>query len=627
MAPAFEAMQPALSNGDVRGSCEAAVLAFAACGLHERACNVYEGEMAPRDIALDTRLRSVLLQAATQAGRTSLVQVLSEGAASDVEKHVTMIKSCGSQRNLQGAKRVFDNLKRSGMPMNSLIYNCLIDACMQCGDAEAALENFEQMKQLDLADVVSYNTVLKAHLGMGRFEEARALLKEMASRGLPANQVTYNEFLRALTASKDRRAVWTLVEDMQASQVAPDASTCSILLRSLTEHSHSTDVVRTVRLLQQMNEVLFSSAAEAFIRIRRLDQLSQLLRNIQERGVALALTAPCYGSMIKAYGNAGDVDHVWQLWCEMIEREVRPTSITVGCTVDALVKNGRVEDAWSMVQELSQDEDRRHYVNTVIYSTVLKGFAAARKPARIFSVLAEMRKSGVPCNTITYNTMIDACARCGCMDKVPPLLEEMKRDHVELDVITYSTLVKGYCHAGDVDKAFKVLDEMKSDGKLSPDEILYNSLLDGCAKQCRVDDAVRLLEDMRDCGVVPSNFTLSIMVKLMGRARRLDEAFQMVDELGAVSGIRPNIHVYTCLVQACAQNRKIDRALGLHDTMTVEAGCVPDEKFYSALARGCLQLGAAEKAAAVVRCAHHLTGHAMAVPNGAPAGVEQKVIG
>merc|ERR550514_432654 len=630
MAPAFEAMQPALSKGDIRSSCEAAVLAFVACELHDKACDVFEKEMSPRDIALDARLRSALLQAATKAGRTSLVQVLSEGAASDVEKHATMIKSCGSQRNLQGAKRVFDNLKRSGMPMNSLIYNCLIDACMQCGDAEAALENFEQMKQLGFADVGSYNTMLKAYLGMGRFEDARALLKEMASRGLPGNQVTYNEFLRALTASKDRRAVWTLVDDMQASQVAPDAATCSILLRSLTEHSHNTDVARTVRLLQHMedpmDEVLFSSAADAFIRIRRLDQLSELLRQVQERGLSLNLTAPCYGSMIKAYGNAGDVDHVWQLWCEMSDRGVRPMSITVGCTVDALVKNSRVEDAWKLVQELSRDEERSHYVNTVIYSTVLKGFATARQPTRLFSVLAEMRKNGVPCNTITYNTMIDACARCGGMDKVPPLLEDMKRDHVELDVITYSTLVKGYCNAGDVDKAFKVLAEMKGDGKLAPDEILYNSLLDGCAKQNRVDDAVRLLSDMHESGVVPSNFTLSIMVKLMGRAKRLGEAFKVVDDLAMASGIRPNIHVYTCLVQACAQNRKMDRALKLHETMIVESGCMPDEKFYSALARSCLQVGAVEKAHAVIRCAYHLQGNAMAVSKGAPPGVEAKVI-
>merc|ERR1719355_238669 len=375
-----------------------------------------------------------------------------------------------------------------------------------------------------------------------------------------------------------------------------------------------------------MDEVLFSSAAESCIRIGRLDQLSKLLSHLHKAGASLALTAPCYGSMIKAFGNAGDVDHVWQLWREMTDRSVKPTSITVGCTVDALVKNGRAEDAWALAQELSADEEKRQYVNTVIFSTVLKGFAAARQPKRIFAVHVEMQKAGVPCNTITYNTIIDTCARCSCMDRVPALLEEMKQEQVEPDVITYSTLVKGYCLAGDVDRAFKVLAGMKVDGKSAPDEILYNSLLDGCAKQNRVDDAVRLLKDMNDSGVVPSNFTLSIMVKLMGRAKRLGEAFEMVEELAATSGIRPNIHVYTCLVQACAQNRKIDRALKLHDSMIVETGCMPDEKFYSTLARGCLQVGAVEKAAAVVRCAYHLPGHALAVSKGASQGVEQKVV-
>merc|ERR1719456_2202428 len=117
--------------------------------------------------------------------------------------------------------------------------------------------------------------------------------------------------------------------------------------------------------------------------------------------------------------------------------------------------------------------------------------------------------------------MIDACARCGSMDRVSALLEEMKASHVEPDIITYSTIVKGYCHSGDVDRGFEVLREMKKDGKYAADEILYNSLLDGCAKQNRTQDAMWLLEDMRASGVSPSNFTLSILVKLMGRARKL----------------------------------------------------------------------------------------------------------
>jgi pentatricopeptide repeat protein len=486
------------------------------------------------------------------------------------------------------------------------------------------------MKQLNCVDVVSYNTMLKAHLAAGDFQEAHAFLHEMTQRGLPANKVTYNEFLNALVVAKDRRGTWALLDDMEAAGLAPNPATCSILLKSMSAHSHSSDIERTMSLLGKMDEpmddVLFSSVIEACIRIKRLDQLSIMMQRCAERGGLPALTAPTYGSMIKAYGQAGNVERVWGLWKEMEQHGVTPTAITFGCTVDALVKNGCVEDAWELLHELLKDDRRRQYVNTVIYSTILKGFAMSKQTQRIFAVHAEMRASDVQCNTITYNTMMDACARCGSMDRVPELLAEMKRTHIEPDIITYSTLVKGYCLSGDVDRAFQVLVEMKHDGKYVPDEILYNSLLDGCAKQHRVDDAIRLLDEMRTNGVSPSNYTLSILVKLLGRARRLNQAFAIIDELCAKHGFRANIHVYTCLAQACIQNRQLDRALTTHDTMINDSGCQPDQKFYSALARGCLQVGATDKVDAVLRCAYHLPGHKMATSRGAPCGVEPKVL-
>merc|ERR1719262_2067717 len=213
------------------------------------------------------------------------------------------------------------------------------------------------------------------------------------------------------------------------------------------------------------------------------------------------------------------------------------------------------------------------------------------------------------------------------MERVPQLLEDMKTSSVEPDIITYSTIVKGYCQSGDVDRAFQVLKEMKHDNKFAPDEILYNSLLDGCAKQHRVDEALKLLDDMQQSGVAPSNYTLSILVKLMGRARRLNQAFEIIDKLCAVHSFRPNIQVYTCLIQACLHNRQMDRALALHDTMIEEAGCQPDQKLYSVLARGCLQGGFPEKATQVIRCAHHLPGHTMATAKrSGPPGVEARLL-
>merc|ERR1719405_204572 len=161
-----------------------------------------------------------------------------------------------------------------------------------------------------------------------------------------------------------------------------------------------------------------------------------------------------------------------------------------------------------------------------------------------------------------------------------------------------------------------------------PDEITYNSFLDGCARQHRVDEALTALDEMQAAGVSPSNYTLSILVKLLGRVRRLNQAFSLVEDLSAKHKFRPNVQVYTCLMQACFQNRKLDRALALHDQMVL-ANCPPDEKLYTGLARGCLQLHAPQKAADVVRTAYHLYGATLAVStkrSSAPAGIEMSTI-
>merc|ERR1719487_1986223 len=127
-------------------------------------------------------------------------------------------------------------------------------------------------------------------------------------------------------------------------------------------------------------------------------------------------------------------------------------------------------------------------------------------------------------------------------------------------------------------------------------------------------------------GVVPSNYTLSILVKLLGRSRRLNQAFTMVETICKENGFRPNIFVYTCLIQACIQNRQLGRAITLHDQVLTEGGCPPDQKTYTCLARGCLNSGAMEKAVEVIRCAFHLPGHNMVQTKGHPCGVETRFL-
>merc|ERR1719333_1814496 len=510
----------------------------------------------------------------------------------DISKHVAMMRARSKENDLEGAMQVFRKLQASGVQLTALAYNALLDSCVQCGKVNVALQHFKEMKDLGLVDVVSYNTLLKAYLKQGQIVKARKLLTEMSENNIEANQVTYNEMLNALVAVKDRHEMWALVREMNTMGMKPNSVTCSIILKSLTAHSAPEDVRQAMALIdnlqEDMDEVLFAS-------------------------------------MIKAYGRARDIERVRELWHEMRRRHVTPTSITLGCVIDALVNNGFPDEALSLVREIKDDETCKDILNTVIYSTLLKGFAQARQPARVQDVFDEMKEMGIACNTVSYNTMLDANARTGKMDRADELFREMQASGVSPDVITYSTLVKGYCQAGDIDKGYQVLNEMVKNGVHEPDEILYNSLLDGCANQHRVDDALKLLEDMHKHNVRPSNFTLSILVKLLGRSRRLNQAFSMVEETCKRFDLQANIHVYTCLIYACFQNRQMGRALELHDNMINEAGVEPDSRTYAVLTRGCLNAGSLEKAADVVRAAYGLSPVHMCTPKRAP-GIEQRAL-
>lgn len=193
------------------------------------------------------------------------------------------------------------------------------------------------------------------------------------------------------------------------------------------------------------------------------------------------------------------------------------------------------------------------------------------------------------------------------MRRIPALLEEMSRANIEPNTITYSTVIKGYCQVDCVDQAFEILREMKNTRGLHPDEITYNTLLDGCARYSKWEKGIALLGEMQDAGVSPSNFTLSVLVKLARNCKRTEKAFELTEELCAKYKIRPNVHVYNNLIHVCTASSDLDRALAMARRMLREK-VRPDNRTYLLLLRGCFRVKKPMQAASLLRAAAHLPG-------------------
>jgi len=575
---------------------------------HEKACAVYEKDLT-NSAFMDPRLERTLMTAALRSGRSQLAESLLGVSPSDLAKYITMIRNCAAEKNLAGAKAVFESAKQSQAEMNSVIYNTVLDACVACQDIKAAEEWMEYAKQEDMIDVVSFNTLIKAHLQLGNFARVQALMEKMKKEGLQPNEVTYNELINAMVTKggeRSRTDVWGVVAEMHEANVKPNQVTCSILLKCLNAHSDEKNITRTMDLIntidESMDEVLLSSVIEACIRIGKPELLSATLHRLHGSSRISVTGSHTFGSLIKAYGHSQDIDGVWRCWKEMRSRHIRPTSITIGCMVEAVVNNGDAEGAYELIHQMQDDDQCRESLNAVIYCSVLKGFAREKKLERVWQVYEEMSRKKLEVSIVTFNTVIDACARCGRMDQVASIEEDMRSNSIKPNVITYSTMMKGYCQMGDIQTGFAILKRMKEAGDARPDEIMYNSLLDGCAQNNLVDEGCALLQEMQRDGVKPSNYTLSILVKMMSRARKLDGAFAIVEDISRKYQIRPNVHVYANLILSCICNRSLKRGMQTLEQMAND-GVQPDSRTYSMLIRACIQGGLQEEAAGLLRAA------------------------
>mmetsp|Transcript_63422 Transcript_63422/g.151587 ORF Transcript_63422/g.151587 Transcript_63422/m.151587 type:complete len:1084 (-) Transcript_63422:132-3383(-) len=588
---------------------------------YEKVCDMYEKDAAPlREKAasegrsiLDSRMERCVMNAALKCGRSKLAQSLLSDNPSDVAKHITMIRSCAIEQNLDGAMNVFESLKKSGAELNSVVYNTVLDACVECSQLEKAQAWMKQMKKDGMSDVVSYNTLIKAHLQAGHMKKAKSLVEEMRLEQLQPNCITFNEIINATVSSPDksiRAEVWTVIREMQAVGVKPNQVTCSILLKNLNSSSPEPDINQTMSLInsmeEQLDEVLLSSVVEACVRIGKPDLLNTKLRQLMSGDIKVN-GSHTFGSLIKAYGHAKDMNSVWRCWKEMRSRHIKPTSITVGCMIEAVVSNGDPDGAWHLIQELGEDPHCKGILNAVIYCSVLKGFTREKNAAKVWAVYEEMQKRNIDLSIVTYNTLLDCCARCCRMDGVPAIIEDMKKANIKPNIITYSTMLKGHCQTGDLTAAFKLVKEMREEAGLVPDEIMYNSLLDGCAQSSLVDEGLRVLSEMEEASVKPSNFTLSVLVKLMSRARRVDQAFDLVKELSGKYHLSPNSHVYANLVQACCFSKQLQRGIKTLEEM-MERKVQPDKRTYSMLFRTAVQQCQFDKVDGLMRGALGLSG-------------------
>lgn len=588
---------------------------YGASGMYDKACGLYD-QLTSEGLTPDSTMYGCLMRFAAESGNTGLTQKLFEKAPSpDIQGFMSQFRAAARNKDLDRGLAVFRQLKSSGIPLDaaatSIVWNSLLDVCVSTGDMGRARKIFEEIRASCAVNVVTYNVLLKGYCTQRDVTSAKEVLVEMQAAGVMPNDISYNSLINAAASSGDFSEAWSLIEAMERQGVPVDKYTVATMLKSLKHARHAerrSDVTKALGLLDRAgfggdlickDEILLCTVLDICIWFREHRRLEMVLA-VQEK-CAIRPLVQTYGSLIKAHSFLQRFQRCQELWVEMTELHgLAPTDIVFGCMLDALVCNHRVEEAVDLFRKW---EGRGITMNEVTCSTLLKGFATSRQPERAMDLWYELHKKGTKMNTVVYNTVIDSQARHGAMDKIEILFRQMIEDGCSPNTITFSMVIKGYCTNGELDKALGVLENMKATG-LSGDTIIYNNIMDCAIRVNRYPVVESLLKEMDRLKVQASNFTVAILVKMWGRRRELDKAFEVFESLPTRFGFTPNVASFMAVMSACVFNQQIDR--GVVALRALKDALGADGKAYGLLITGACRSGKLDVAASLVEEAYGL---------------------
>ncbi|XP_028070187.1 LOW QUALITY PROTEIN: pentatricopeptide repeat-containing protein At3g22690-like [Camellia sinensis] len=409
---------------------------------------------------------------------------------------VCVISACAKLRDLELGERVCVYLGESGLKINGLLVNALVDMYMKCGATERAKQLFDDCLDENL---VLYNTILSNYVRQGMEKEALAILIEMLRQGPKPDRVT---MLSAVSASAQ------LGEFSFGRQCH-----CYILRNGLDGWDSVSNAIID----------MYTKCGKQELACRVFDRMS-------------TKTVVSWNTLIAGFVRNGDVESAWGLFNQMPETDLVSWNTMIG----ALVQESLFEDAIELFRVMQSEGIKADKVTMVSVASAC-GYLGAVDLAKW--AYRYIERTEIHCDLKLGTALVDMFARCGDTESAVLVFNKTK----ERDVSAWTAVIGAMALEGNGIRAIELFDEMLEQG-LKPDVVAFVEVLMACSHAGLVDQGKRLFQSMKEKhGVSPQIVHYGCMVDLLGRAGLLSEALDLIEGMP----MEPNSVVWGALLAAC----------------------------------------------------------------------------
>ncbi|GKV16315.1 hypothetical protein SLEP1_g26973 [Rubroshorea leprosula] len=173
-------------------------------------------------------------------------------------------------------------------------------------------------------------------------------------------------------------------------------------------------------------------------------------------------------------------------------------------------------------------------------------------------------------------------------------IELAKRQYGELNTIVMNAVLEACVHCGNVDLALKIFDEMAKPDGCGVDGVTYGTLLKGLGEARKIDEAFQILESVEH-GTAPGRPKLSAPI-IYGLLNALIEAGDLRRANGLLArygfllreGGNPSVSAYNLLMKGYISGGCPQAAVNMYDEI-IQLGLEPDRLTYNTLIFACIK--------------------------------------
>lgn len=480
---------------------------------------------------------------------------------------INLLSCCSREECLELGRRYHALIIKTAVCGNQFVTTSLVNMYAKCGDIKSAVALVKQMPYLDIA---SYNCVLSGYTKNALFDQAFRFFLTFDCIDIRPNHYTYSTMLAvcgSLSAIEEGKQLHAqtmklqylsktavsnalltmyikcgMMEDAESvfeGLVQRNVISWTAIINGFKQHGDYEKALGLVCLMREdgidPNEYTFTVALASCASLKNSHMGYMFHAQVIKRGMALGDFVGT--AIVDMYSGLGEI---WEAKKQLREMGKSASIVSWNALIVGFVQNQKTEEAIEAFREMVRNDAA---CDEFTYSSVLKASSLLPSLATCEQIHSHIVKSKFGSNMRVGSSLIEAYNKCGSGEDVERVFSQL----TAADVASWNSMIKAYSQNGRAGKAIILFEKMVVEG-IRPTNYTFLAALSACSHSGLVQEGQKVFESMvKEYGILPEETHYSCMVDLLGRAGKLENALNFINNLP----IKPTAPIWRPLLAAC----------------------------------------------------------------------------